>query len=44
MKRTVLKAVTSAVAILLLAAGCTQSPTAPAPGGSNSGIYANGIG
>ena len=42
MKRTVLKAVTSAVAILILAAGCSQSPTAPAPADGNNGVYANG--
>jgi hypothetical protein len=40
MKRTVLKAVASAAAILILAAGCSQSPTAPTPGELNSSIYA----
>jgi hypothetical protein len=44
MKRTVIKAVASAAAILILAAGCSQSPTAPAPGDSNSTIFAETYG
>ena len=40
MKRTVLKAAAPLVAILILAAGCSQSPTAPAPTDGNSGLYA----
>jgi hypothetical protein len=44
MKRTVLKAVTSAAAILILAAGCSQSPTAPTPGDVNNGVYADAWG
>ncbi len=42
MKRrsTVLKTVASAAAILILAAGCSQSPTAPTPGGVSNGVYA----
>lgn len=42
MKRTVIKAVMSATAILILAAGCAQSPTAPMPGDSSNGVFANG--
>lgn len=49
---TLIKAVSSAAAILILAAGCTsQSPTAPsadqtisAPVGVNWGLFANGEG
>ena len=46
MKRrsTVLKAVTSAAAILILAAGCSQSPTAPTPGDVSNGVYADAWG
>ena len=46
MKRrsTVLKAVTSVAAILILAAGCSQSPTAPTPGDVNNGVYADAWG
>lgn len=42
MKRrsTILKAVSSVAAILILAAGCSQSPTAPTPGDVNNGVYA----
>jgi hypothetical protein len=43
MKRNAIKAAT-ALAILILAAGCAQSPTAPAPGAPSSGVYANGLG
>jgi len=42
MKRTVLKAALSAAAILILAAGCAQSPTGPAPSGGNGGVFAHG--
>ena len=35
----------AALAILILAAGCaSQSPTGPAPTGSQQGVYANGEG
>ncbi len=44
MKRTVLKAAASALAILILAAGCSQSPTSPAPDSGNGGVFANGEG
>jgi hypothetical protein len=39
MKRNAIKAAT-ALAILILAAGCAQSPTAPAPGDQNNGLFA----
>jgi hypothetical protein len=42
MKRTVIKAVMSATAILILAAGCSQSPTAPDD--SNFTIFAETYG
>lgn len=47
---TILKAVSSAAAILILAAGCTQSPTAPAqdavsaPSAPSAGLYLYGGG
>lgn len=44
MKRTVIKAVASATAILILAAGCAQSPTGPAPTDGSGGVFANGEG
>jgi hypothetical protein len=44
MKRTVLKAAVSAAAILILAAGCSQSPTSPAPTDGNAGLHAEAFG
>jgi hypothetical protein len=44
MKRSVLKAAVSALAILILAAGCSQSPTSPAPDGGNGGIFTENYG